>query len=193
MGFRDLQRYESQKPRYDKYKAWLAMNPEQRQAAYATVTDETKRAKTEREKGYISPFGTAGTTKIYVPARLIKDGQTGQGSGVAGVLRGLLASYTTTATEFAALTTPLLIETSKFKAAKLTLSNVVPGTTPKNSRITGAAYKKPDVDSVTCPFGQNAGGQDYDAAVLAIKGEANFATFLAQNGGKNRFKFTPEG
>jgi hypothetical protein len=193
MGFRDLQRYESQKARFDKYKAWLAMNPEQRQAAYATVTDETKRAKTEREKGYISPFGTAGTTKIYVPARLIKDGQTGQGSGVANVLRGLLAGYTTTATEFAALTTPLLIETSQFKAAKLTLSNVVPGTTPRNSRITGAAYKKPDVDSVTCPFGQNAGGQDYDAAVLAIKGETTFADFLAGNGGKNRFKFTPEG
>ena len=193
MGFRDLQRYESQKPRYDKYKAWLALDPAARQAAYAAVTDETKRVKTEREAGYVSPFGTAGTTKVYLPARLIKSGQTGQGSGTAEVLRGLLASYTTTGTEFGALTTPILINTPKFKFAKLTLTSVVPGTTPKNSRITGASYKKPDVDSVTCAFGQNAGGQDYDAAVLAIKGESAYTTFLAGNDGKNRAKFTPEG
>ncbi|WP_374869226.1 hypothetical protein [Pelatocladus sp. BLCC-F211] len=192
MGFRDLQRYPAMKARYDKYKEWLEATPEQRQAKFAAITDETKRAKTEREKGYISPFGTAGNTKIYVPARLIKDGQTGQGSGVANVLRGLLASYTTTATELAALNNPLVIETSQFKAAKLTLTSVVPGG-KKNSRITGAAYNKPDVDSVTCAFGQNTGGQAYDAAVLAIKGESAFATFLEGNNGKNRARFTPEG
>jgi hypothetical protein len=193
MGFRDLQRYESNKSRFDKYKAWLAMTPDQRQAAYALVTDETKRVKTEKEAGYISPFGTAGTTKIYLPTRIIKSGQTGQGSGTAEVLRGLLASYTTTATEFGALTTPILIDTQKFKFAKLTLTAVVPGTLKKNSRITGAAYLKPDVDSVTCPFGQNTGGQDYEAAVLAIKGESAYTTFIAGNDGKNRAKFTPEG
>ncbi|MBH8563777.1 hypothetical protein I8748_16525 [Nostoc sp. CENA67] len=192
MGFRDLQRYESNKSRFDKYKAWLAMSPDQRHAAYAAITDETKRAKTEREKGYISPFGSAGATKIYIPARLIKDGQTGQGSGVANALRGILAPYTTTATEFAALNDPLLIETSQFKAAKLTLTAVLPGT-KKNSRITGAAYNKPDVDSVTCAFGQNVGGQPYDAAVLGIKGLQAFSTFIEGNGGKNRARFTPEG
>ncbi|MBD2344167.1 hypothetical protein [Anabaena subtropica] len=192
MGFRDLQRYESRKARFDKYKAWLAMTPDQRQAAYALITDETKRVKTEREKGYVSPFGTAGNTKVYVPARLIKDGQTGQGSGTASVLRGLLSNYTTTATEFAALTTPILIETTKFNFAKLTLTAVIPGG-KKNSRITGASYSKPDVDSVTCAFGQNAGGQAYDAAVLAIKGESAYATFIEGNSGKNRARFTPEG
>ncbi len=193
MGFRDLQRYESQKPRYDKYKLWLAMSPDQRQAAYATVTDETKRARAEREAGYISPFGTAGNTKIYLPARLIKSGQTGQGSGVANVLLALLAPYVTTATEFGALTTPLLIDAKKFKFAKLTLTSVEPGTTKKNSRITGASYKKPDVDSVTSPFGQTTGGQPYDGAVSGIQGQAGYATFIEGNGGKNRARFTPEG
>lgn len=193
MGFRDLQRYPAQKARYDKYKEWLDATPEQRQVKYATVTDESKRVKTEREKGYISPFGTAGSTKIYVPARLVKSGQTGQGSGVATTLIGLLANYTTTATEFAALTTPILIDTQKFKFAKLTLTAVVPGTTKQPSRITGAKYLKPDVDSVSSAFGQNTGGQDYDAAVLAIKGEAAYTTFVGGNGGKNRAKFTPEG
>ncbi|MCC5641074.1 hypothetical protein LC593_35665 [Nostoc sp. CHAB 5844] len=193
MGFRDLQRYPAQKARYDKYKEWLDATPEQRQAKYAAITDETKRVKTEKESGYISPFNTSGTTKIFVPARLIKSGQTGQGSGVAEVLRGLLANYTTTATEFAALTTPILINASNFKFAKLTLTSVVPGTTKKNSRITGAAYYKPDVDSVTSPFGQNTGGQDYDVAISSIKGETAYATFVAGNGGKNRARFTPEG
>lgn len=192
MGFRDLQRYPAMKARYDKYKEWLDATPAQRQAKFAAITDESKRAKTEREKGYISPFGTAGATKIYVPARLIKNGQTGQGSGVANVLRTLLTNHVTTATEFAALTDPLLIETSQFKAAKLTLTSVAPGN-KKNSRITGAEYNKPDVDSVTCAFGQNTGGQTYDAAVLAIKGQSAFATFLAGNGGKNRARFVPEG
>ncbi len=193
MGFRDLNRYPAQKAKYDKYILWLESSPAERQAKYAAITDETKRVKTEREKGYVSPFGTAGTTKIYLPARLIKSGQTGQGSGVANSLLTLLASYTTTATEFAALTTPILIEASQFKFAKLTLTSVVPGTTPKASRITGALYKKPDVDSVTSAFGQNAGGQAYDEAVIAIKGEAAYATFLSGNGGKNRARFTPEG
>jgi hypothetical protein len=193
MGFRDLQRYPLQKARYDKYKEWLEATPLQRQQKFAAITEETKRAKAEKEAGYVSPFGTAGNTKIYLPTRLIKDNQTGQGSGVANVLRTLLANYTTTATEFAGLNTPILIDTKKFKFAKLTLTSVVPATTKKPSRITGAEYKKPDVDSVTSPFGQNAGGQEYDAAVLAIKGEAAFATFLEGNGGKNRARFTPEG
>ena len=193
MGFRDLQRYPAQKARYDKYKEWLDATPEQRQTKFAAITEETKRVKTEREKGYVSPFNTAGTVKAYLLAKLVKSGQTGQGSGVAEVVRNLLANYTTTATEFAALTTPLLIETSSYKFARLTLTSVVPGTTKKASRITGALYLKPDVDSVSCSFGQNAGGQDYDAAVLAIRGETAFATFLNGNGGKNRAKFTPEG
>lgn len=193
MGFRDLQRYPAQKARYDKYKIWLDAPPEQRQTMYAAITDETKRVKTERESGYVSPFGTAGTVKIYLPAKLVKSGQTGQGAGTAEVLRGLLNNYTTTAAEFAALTTPVMVNSKEFKFAKLTLTAVVPGTTKKNSRITGAAYKKPDVDSVSCAFGQNAGGQAYDAAVLAIKGETAYATFLNGNGGKNRARFTPEG
>jgi hypothetical protein len=193
MGFRDLQRYESQKARFEKYKAWLAMTPDQRQSAYAAITDESKRVKLQRVGGYVSPFGTAGTTKVYIPAQLLVAGQTGQGSGTATVLLGLLANYTTTSAEFAGLSTPIVVNTPKFKFAKLTLTTVVPGTQKKNSRITGAAYNKPDVDSVTSPFGQNAGGQDYDAAVAAIKGETAYATFVAGNDGRNRAKFTPEG
>jgi hypothetical protein len=193
MGFRDLQRYPTMKARYDKYKIWLDASPEQRQTMYAAITDETKRAKTEKESGYVSPFGTAGSTKIYIPAKLIKSGQTGQGAGTAEVLRGLLNNYTTTIAEFAALTTPAVINAKKFKFAKLTLTSVTPATQKKNSRITGAAYKKPDVDSITSVFGQNTGGQAYDAAILAIKGDAALTTFLNGNGGKNRYRFTPEG
>ncbi|RCJ34602.1 hypothetical protein A6769_21990 [Nostoc punctiforme NIES-2108] len=193
MGFRDLNRYPLQKARYDKYKAWLDSTPQERQQKFALITDESKRAKAEKVAGYISPFGTAGTTKIYLPARLLKSGQTGQGSGTANILLALLANYTETAAEFALLVTPIEIDAKKFKFAKLTLTNVEPGTVKKASRITGVEYKKPDVDSVTSPFGQNAGGQAYDAAVLAIKGEAAYATFLAGNSGKNRARFTPEG
>lgn len=193
MGFRDLNRYPAQKARYDKYKEWLEATPQVRQQKFAAITDETKRARAEREAGYVSPFGTAGNTKIYLPARLVKDNQTGQGAGVANILRTLLAPYVTTSTEFAALATPLLVESNQYKFAKLTLTSVVPAATRKASRITGAEYRKPDVDSVTSPFGQTTGGQPYDGAVLGIKGQAAYATFLEGNGGKNRAKFTPEG
>ncbi|MEH1954732.1 hypothetical protein [Nostoc sp.] len=193
MGFRDLNRYPAQKARYDKYKEWLDAPPAERQAKFAAITDETKRARAEREDGYISPFGTAGTTKIYLPAQLIKSGQTGPGSGVANVLLALLASRTTTASEFAGLTTPIKIDAKKFKFAKLTLTSVVPGTVKKASRITGAQYKKPDVDSVTSPFGQGTGGEAYDAAVLAIEETTAYVEFIEGNGGKNRARFTPEG
>ncbi|MEH2224391.1 hypothetical protein [Nostoc sp.] len=193
MGFRDLNRYPLQKARYDKYQAWLNSTPQERQQKFAAITDETKRARAEREDGYISPFGTAGTTKIYLPAQLIKAEQTGQGSGVANVLRTLLASRTTTATEFGTLTTPVKIDAKKFKFAKLTLTAVVPGTTKKPSRITGVEYKKSDVDSVTCPFGQGTGGEAYDAAVLAIEETSEYVTFIQGNNSKNRVKFTPEG
>ncbi|MBG1263096.1 hypothetical protein [Nostoc commune] len=193
MGFRDLNRYPLQKARYDKYKAWLDSTQLERQQKFALITDETKRAVSEKESGYVSPFGTAGTTKIYLPARLIKSGQTGQGSGVAEALRTVIAPYVITVTEFAGLTTPLEIDAKKFKFAKLTFTAVVPGTVKKASRITGVEYKKPDVDSVTTPFGQTTGGQPYDGAVLGIKGQTTYATFLAGNSGKNRVRFTPEG
>lgn len=193
MGFRDLQRYPAQKARYDKYKEWLEATPEQRQQKFKAITDESKRVKTEREKGYVSPFNTAGTVKVYVPARLVKSGQTGQGAGVADAVRNVLSGYVSTQTEMAALTNPLVIETNQYKFAKLTLTAVVPGTSKKNSRITGALYLKPDVDSVSCAFGQKTGGQDYDVAVTEIKAIAAFKTFTEGNNGKNRYKFTPEG
>ena len=193
MGFRDLERYERQKARFEKYKAWLAQTPDQRQQSYAAITDETRRAKPERDAGYISPFGTIGSTKIFLPAMILADTQTGIGSDVANTLRGLLTSYVTTAEEFGALSSPIVVDAREFKFARLALTSVVPGTTVRYSRITGAGYKKPDVDTVSSPFGQNTGGQDYEVAIDAIKGQAAFTTFIAGNGGKNRFKFYPEG
>ncbi|MEH1916803.1 hypothetical protein [Nostoc sp.] len=193
MGFKDLNRYPLQKARYDKYKAWLDSTPLERQQKFAAVTDESRRAVAERESGYVSPFGTAGATKIYLPTRLIKSGQAGQGSSVAEALRTVIAPYVTTNAEFALLTTPLEINAKKFRFAKLTFTAVAPGTVKKPSRITGVEYKKPDVDSVTSPFGQTTGGQPYDGAVLGIKGQTAFAAFLAGNSGKNRVRFTPEG
>ncbi|WP_427159404.1 hypothetical protein ACQFX9_25800 [Aliinostoc sp. HNIBRCY26] len=192
MGFRDLNRYPAQKARYDKYKEWLESTPEQRQAKFAAITDETRRARAEREIGYVSPFGTAGNTKVYLPTRIIAAQQSGSGAGVATTLRGLLANYTLTGDDFQALNNPILIEARKFKFAKLTLTSVVAGT-KRASRITGATYSKPDVDSVTCPFGQNTAGQDYDDAVVAIKTDSDYANFLQGNGGRNRARFTPEG
>jgi hypothetical protein len=192
MGFRDLNRYPAQKARYDKYKEWLESTPEQRQAKFAAITDETRRARAEREIGYVSPFGTTGNTKVYLPTRIIATNQSGSGAAVAGTLRGLLANYTLTGDDFQALTAPILIEAKKFRFAKLTLTSVVAGT-KKASRITGAMYSKPDVDSVTCPFGQNTGGQDYGTAVVAIKTESAYANFLQDNNGRNRARFTPEG
>ena len=192
MGFRDLQRYEAQKPRYDAYKLWVAKSPAEKAAAFDVINDATKRAVIAREKGYVSPFGTVGSTKIYLPTKILSSTQSGQGGGVATSLRTILANYVSTAAEFAALTTPIEVAAKKFKFAKLTLTAVAVGA-KSNSRITGARYNKPEVDSVTCPFGQQTGGQDYDTVISAIKGLSAYTTFLAGNSGKNRARFTPEG
>lgn len=193
MGFRDLERYPSLKAKYEKYIIWRDATPEERQAKFAAITDETRRSKPNRVRGYLSPFNTAGTTKIFIPVKLLDETQSGSSAGVAGTVRGLVNPYTVTSTEFGALTTPLLMEVKNYKCAKLTLTSVVPGTTRKNSRITGALYYKPDVDSVSSPFGQSTGGEDYDTVVTAIKGEAAYTTFINGNNGKNRASFTPEG
>ena len=195
MVFRDLQRYESQKSRFDRFKKWLELDPEARQKAYAAITDETKRSKPERVDGYVSPFGTLGTTKVFLKARILSSSQNGQGSATANTLRGLLANYVTNQTAFNNLpeNDRISIKAKEFPFARLKITEYVPGTSIKYSRITGAGYKKPDVDTVSSPFGQNTGGQDYNAVVAAIEGNADFKTFKERNNGKNRYKFTPEG
>jgi|SRR6476469_2190429 len=194
MGFRDLNRFETQRARFEAYKAWQALTPNARQTAFAAVTDEAGRVKTKRVAAYVSPFGTLGTTMIYLATRVPANNQTGAGSGVANVLRTILATYIHGEPGGGALPNgAITINAKKFKFAKLTLTSVVPGTTRKESRITKALYYKPTVDSVTSPFGQATANQDEAAAVAAIKGSSEFEAFIADNSGKNRYKFTPEG
>ncbi len=72
MSFRDLRRYESQKAAYDNYKAWQALSPDAKQAAFAAITDETKRAKPERAMGYLSPFNQVGAALKYISMPVLK-------------------------------------------------------------------------------------------------------------------------
>lgn len=189
MGFRDLNRYPAMKAKYDKFKAWQDLDPGKRSELFATVTDEQGRVKTSRADGLVSPFNTVGTSLIYVPARLISNTQSGAGAGLAGIVRGLVDEYT-----FATVpANGVSVNTKNYKFAKLTLTTVVASTTKATSRITGSKYYKPTVDSVSSPFGQKTGGQDYDAVVALIKAKPAYVTHKAGNNDKNRAKFTPEG
>jgi hypothetical protein len=188
MSFRDLNKYPGMKAKYDKYKAWQDKDPGQRSAAYEAVAKAADRTKPEKRAGLVSPFNTVGNTLVYVNARILSATQSGAGAALAAIVRGLVD-------EFTFETVPangIAVNTKRFKPAKLGLTTVVPATTKTASRITGALYYKPDVDTVSSPFGQKTGGQDYDAVVALIKAKAAYTTHMAGNAGKNRSTFTPE-
>lgn len=195
MAFRKLKSFPTMQARYEQFKKWEDLKPGERQTAFASVTDEARRAKPLRDTGFMSLFNTVGAERIFLGGKIISpEFTTGAGADVAAVVRNLLKGYTYTVGEIGALVNPIVVgQVRGVKFAKLALTAVVPGVTPKESRITGAKYKKPDVDTVSSPFGQKVGNEDFDKAVSDIKGDEIFTNFLKGNNGKNRAKFTPEG
>lgn len=195
MGFRALQKYESQKARYDAYKLWLAKTPEQKQALYAAIPGiSTGRAKPVLAAGYLIPFNATGTIVTYVETSKILHATQGAavGSDVANALR------TTLAGQFfltAAGTTPVVITSPKYKFAKLSFTSK-DSFMKRVSRITGNTYQKPTADTVSMPFGGKTMADDFDTAVADIKSKANGANAW-KNGSnatvKKSYKFTPEG
>lgn len=190
MGFRALRRYQSQKAKFEAYKAWEDLSPEAKAAKFDAVYVQADRSKPERVKGYISPFNTTGTTQLWIKMKVLANTQTGQGGTVATALKNALDPFFTDTSEPAPagpqLTSP------GFKAAKLKFTERT-GFVKKNSRITGAAYQKPQSDSVTAPFGQSVPNQDFDAAVALIQVPVNAWMDGATATLKRSFKFTPEG
>jgi hypothetical protein len=190
MSFRDLDRYESQKAAYDNYKKWKALDPDEKQAAFAAVTDETKRAKPERVIGYLSPFNQVGAALKYISLPVLKKTQDGQGSAIGVSLATVLDPFYIDDVE----TAPVggAIQYKRFKAAKLSFtqrSNFV----KKTSRITKRSYLKPDVDTYTAPFGQQSAGQTYAAAIFVIESGAKDWQNGAVLPTKRSYKITPEG
>jgi hypothetical protein len=193
MSFRILKNVPILQARFAEYQKWVNLSPEAKQNLYATKTVEADRAKHARTDGYVAAFNTPNNTLLYLKTRILAPTQSGAGSNVANVCRGLVDGPTMTAAEFAALTNPASVTGRKYPFAKLALTSVSVNTTPATSRITSAKYRKPDVDTASSPFGQKTGGQDYNAAVTEIRALSAFSTFVNQNDGKNRAKFTPEG
>ncbi|MEH2153247.1 hypothetical protein [Nostoc sp.] len=190
MSFRDLRRYESQKAAYDNYKAWQALSPDAKQAAFAAITDETKRAKPERILGYLSPFNQVGATLKYIRMPVLKKVQEGQGAGVGNSLGTALDAFYIDDTE----SVPVggAIDHKRFKAARLSYTARA-SFSKKNSRITKRAYLKPDVDTYSAPFGQSVAGQTYEAALIIITPLADTWREGAVLPAKRSYKFTPEG
>lgn len=194
MSFKRIKQYPALKSKYEQFKLWEDQTPAQRQASYASKTIESERANHARIKGYVSPFNTPNTDRVYLETKILSGTQSGAGSAVANTLRTLLGAYTLTGAEFTALPgTKIVLLGRRYRFAKMTITSVSTTTTSQSSRITGTTYKKPAVDSATSPFGQKTASQTYDAAVTEIKAITALATFLAANNGKNRARFSPEG
>ena len=195
MGFRALQRYESQKAKYDAYKAWQAKTPEQKQALYDAIPGiSTGRAKPVLATGYIIPFNVTGTIVTYIETSKILDATQGSavGAAVAAAVRTALAGqfFATVAG-----TTPVLLTNPKYKFAKLSFTNKE-SFVNRVSRITGSTYKKPATDTVSMPFGGKTMTDDFDTAVADIKTKTGGANAW-KNGStatvKKSYKFVPEG
>lgn len=190
MGFSALQRYEKQKAFYDAYKAWDNLTPAAKQAKFETINDPTKTTKPEREQGFISPFNQLSNTLNFIQIRVLSQTQSGQGSDVAVSLGNALDAFYTDSTEPAPAGGA--IKVTRFKAAKLAYTSKT-AFAKSPSRITGRSYLKPDVDTVSAPFGQSVGGQDYAAALVIITPLANTWVNAATAPAKRSYKFTPEG
>ncbi|WP_353930960.1 hypothetical protein WJM97_22320 [Okeanomitos corallinicola TIOX110] len=190
MSFSFLKRYEAQKAYYDAYKRWQDLSPEAKQNSFAAITDETKRAKPEREIGFISPFNQVGTGLKYIRLRVLSPTQTGEGTDVGQALANMLGNYYINAAESAP--TGGAIDVPRYKCAKLSLTSRS-SFTKRASRITTRQYMKPDVNTVSAPFGQASGGQSYAAAAAAIQPTVDAWVEAAVAPAKRSYKFTPEG
>lgn len=196
MGFRALQKYESQKARYDAYKLWQAKTPEQKHALYEQIPGiNTGRAKALRATGFIIPFNVTGTIVTYIETSKILHETQGSaiGASVASALRAALAGqFFPTSTG----TTPVILANPKYKFAKLSFTNKE-NFVDRISRITGSHYKKPTVDTVSMPFGGKNMADDFDTAVAAIKAKATDGAKAWRDSStptvKKSYKFTPEG
>jgi hypothetical protein len=195
MGFRDLERYEAQKARYDNYKAWKALSPDAKKALYDAIPGiATSRAKPVLDTGFIIPFNSTGTIVTYVETTKILNATQGAAVGAA-VANALRTALTGQFFATAAGTTPVVLNIPRYKFAKLSFTNKE-GFVDRISRITKSSYKKPSTDTVSMPFGGKTMAEDFDTAVADIKTKANGAA--AWSGGstatiKRSYKFTPEG
>nr|MDZ8058388.1 hypothetical protein [Nostoc sp. EkiNYC01] len=196
MAYKDISRGVRLAADHAKYMAWLQKDTAGRQAAYAAITTPANKVKTERVLGAIIPFSSSGTSLVYLPARLIADVQTGRGGALANTLRGVLAQYTSTQENLAALTNPNIIEGTKFKPAKVTVvQRVTTATTKEASRITGRLYYRHENDSVTGSFGKKVAADTYDSVVAAITAETAFTALFtgSANALASKYRFVPEG
>lgn len=197
MSLRRLRNFPILQSRYTEYKKWEDMTPAQRQAAYATVAPSNQRARYNREQGFVSVFNSANATRVFLTGQILAASQSGTGAALGTIVRGIASDYTETQAEFGALAgNPIALPGRKYPFARISLTTVVPSTseTATNvSRITGARYRKPSVDTCTSIFGQKTGAQTYNEAVAEIRGIAAFITHMNGNNGKNRSRFTPEG
>ncbi|MBN3957507.1 hypothetical protein [Nostoc sp. NMS8] len=196
MAYKDISRGVRLAADHAKYITWLEKDTAARQAAYATVTTAANKVKTDRVLGAIIPFSSSGTNLVYLPARLIADTQGGRGNILATTLRGVLAEFTFTQANLNALTTPNIIEGTKFKPAKLTvIQRVTTATTKEASRITGRLYYRHENDSVTGSFGKKVAADTYDSVITAIKDKTAFTGLFtgSANALASKYRFVPEG
>ena len=186
--YSDLKRGPELAQAYTAYQAYLALDRTQKKAKYAALN--VNRVVATRIKGNIAPFGS---TTLLVPMLLPVDSPAPDttttpaeakeaDAPLVTLIRGILGNRTNV--------TPVdldaVIEIPKFKAAKLFLTRRTSNTTSdKISRFTNISYKHRQTNTISCPFGKNAGGDTYDDAVSAIIAHASLKTHT-DAGGKYR-------
>jgi len=195
MGFRELERYESQKAAYDNYKAWKALSPDAKKALYDAIPNiKTSRAKPIHDQGFIIPFNATGTIVTYFESSKLLNATQGS-TAWADVCNALRTALAARFFATAAGTTPVIIKNPKYKFAKLSFTkkeNFV----DRTSRITKRGYKKPSSDTVSMPFGGKDMTDDFDTAVKDIKTKTGGAVAwvnASTSTVKQSYKFTPEG
>lgn len=159
---------------------WLDKSTAEKSAAYAATVAITgnKKSNVGSEPGYIIPFGYLQTKKVWLQVGIVKEGTDLAATEEAeNAMITLIRGTILPTGGYATLTKPVEagafitdVSRKKIKVARLKLvkASGSPLATKVVSRITARPYTYTKKNSVSCPFGQKAGGTGDDITFEGI-------------------------
>ncbi|MCT7949996.1 hypothetical protein NG798_09375 [Ancylothrix sp. C2] len=207
--FTDIERAAELQAAKTALEAWRALTREAKQTAFRGKMNGG-RVVTDRIDGYIKPFGVAAAANTVLKCQILGPNAPSITGGTAGVQKetatemvGLIiaALGSRARTTVNGLTTPpagtevwTAIAANKFKFAKVLLKNKDATGTQQTSRFTNISYTSYPSQSVSAPFGQEAGSaiETFEAASTAIKGNAGLNTWVTAANTTRSLKVIPQ-
>lgn len=153
---------------YKNLQAYRAKTRAQKQSEYNTASYGT-RYKYDREPQYIQPFSGLAAKKIYLLVNAPASTVNGEAKAARDATMGSNGKRLLEET-LSGITNPVKVKIPGFKYAKVICTKRSATARTQNSRMTGTKYQQYQVDSGSCPFGQNGTATDnFNDAVTELR------------------------